>query len=160
MALSLTASTNILHYHWKKICSILLPNQPVTPNYHSFATINKWLDDGTLLDENISSHGLAIQLKPLTNNEYELNGIGYLLLGQNKKKEALKIFQINDYLYLESANVISSLGEGYLRNGDTTNAVLYLERSLEQNKNPQAVQGILDVLYEAKGLKKDVLKPA
>lgn len=77
----------------------IITGQPVTPNYHSFATVRKWLNDGTLLDENSSIHGLAVQLKPLTDNENELNSLGYLLLGQDKKKEALKIFQVNNYLY-------------------------------------------------------------
>ncbi len=134
----------------------MVTGQPVTPNYPSFAIVNKWLNDGTLLDDNISSHGLAIQVKPLTGNEFELNSLGYLLLHQDKKKEALKIFQVNNYLYPESANVISSLGEGYLKNGDTANAVLYLEKSLEQNKDPQAVRDILDLLYDAKGVKKQL----
>jgi tetratricopeptide (TPR) repeat protein len=137
----------------------IISNLPVIPNYHSFALINKWLNDGSLVDENISSRGLAMQIKTLTANENELNSLGYLLLVQDKKKEALKIFQVNNYLYPESANVISSLGEGYLRNGDSTNAILYLEKSLQQNKDPNAVKDILDILYEAKGLKKDALKP-
>lgn len=101
-----------------------------------------------------------MQLKPLTGNEFELNSLGYLLIGQDRKKEAFKIFQINNYLYPESANVLSSLGEGYLRNGDTTNAILYLERSLEKNKDPQAVKSVLDLLYEANGVKKDLHKKA
>ena len=65
----------------------------------------------------------------------------------------MKLFQANYNLYPESANIISSLGEGYLKNKDTKNALIYLERALEQNKDPKAVKEILALLYEAMGLK-------
>ena len=131
----------------------IISNQPYVSNYHSFSTINRWLNDGTLLDDNISSRSIAIQLKQLVGNEHELNSLGYLLLGQDKKKEALKIFQANYSLYPESVNVISSLGEAYFKNADNKNAVTYLEKALEQNKDPLAVKGILEILYQAKGVK-------
>ena len=65
----------------------------------------------------------------------------------------MKIFQANYSLYPESANITSSLGEGYLKNTDTKNAVIYLERALQQNKNPNSFREILNLLYEAKGVK-------
>jgi len=128
----------------------ILNNQLYTPNYRSFASIAKWLTDGTLSDENISVAGLAKQLKLLVNDEHELNSLGYLLLKQEKKKEALKIFQINYNLFPESANVVSSLGEGYYETGDIKRAVAVLEKALELNKNPQDIKGILEILYKAK----------
>ncbi len=131
----------------------IISSQPSVANYRSFSLLTKWLNDGTLLDENISSRSLAAQLKNLVSSENELNSLGYLLIGQNKSKEALKLFQANYSLYPESANIISSLGEGYLKNKDTKNAVIYLERSLEVNKDPKAVKGILEILYEAKEVK-------
>jgi thiol-disulfide isomerase/thioredoxin len=128
-------------------------NQSYTPNYRSFSLVTKWLNDGALLDENISSRSIAGQLKQLVAGENEINSLGYLLIEQNKKREALKLFQANYNLYPESANIISSLGEGYLKNKDNKNAIIYLERSLEQNKDPKMVKEILPLLYEAKGLK-------
>ena len=131
----------------------IIGNQPYSPNYRSFSLLTKWLNDGSLLDENISSRSIAGQLKQLVAGENEINSLAYLLLEQNKTKEALKLFQANYNLYPESANIISSLGEGYLKNKDTKNAITYLERSLEKNKDPKAVKEILVLLYEAKGLK-------
>lgn len=128
----------------------ILNNQLYTPNYRSFLSISKWLTDGTLSDENISTAGLAKQLRFLVNDENELNSLGYLLLKQDKKKEALKIFQVNYNLYPESANVVSSLGEGYYETGDIKRAVAILEKALELNKNPQDIKGILEILYKAK----------
>lgn len=128
----------------------ILNNQAYSPNYRSFASISKWLIDGTLSDENISVSGLATQLRLLVNDENELNSLAYLLLKQEKKKEALKIFRVNYALYPESVNVISSLGEGYFETGDIKRAITVLEKALELNKNPQDVKGILEILYKAK----------
>ena len=128
----------------------IMSNQPLLPNYRSFATVNQWLKDGTLLDANSSSRSLAAHLKPLVSGENELNSLGYLLLSHQQKKEALKIFQVNSVLFPESANITSSLGEGYFENGEYNSAVTLLEKSLEQNKDPLAVKGLLVILYKAK----------
>ena len=132
----------------------ILKNQPYTSNYHSFASVNRWLSDGTFNDENISVAGLAVQLRSLVSGENELNSLAYLLLKQGMKKEALKLFQANYYLYPESANIISSLGEGYFENDDNSKAIVFLEKALELTKNPQDVKGILEILYKAKALVK------
>ncbi|MGB4846096.1 MAG: hypothetical protein WBP16_16635, partial [Ferruginibacter sp.] len=93
---------------------------------------------------------LSGQLAAVVKNENELNSLGYLLLKQGKKEDASKIFQVNYYLFPESANVVSSLGEGYYENNDMRRAVFFLEKSLELNKDPKAVAGILSILYKAK----------
>jgi tetratricopeptide (TPR) repeat protein len=131
----------------------ILSNKLYIPNYKSFETIKNWLTDGTLKDKNITARSLAWQLKPLVGGENELNSLGYLWLKNGKKEEALKIFQINAGLYPESANVISSLGEGYYDTGETKMAIQYLEKALELNKDTQLVKEILKILYKAKGIK-------
>ena len=131
----------------------ILSRQSYTPNYKSFPAVKNWLENGTLLNKNISARGLAAQLKSLTDGEYELNSLAHLLLQQGQKEEALKIFQVNYYLYPESSRVLSSLGEGYCKTGDQKNAVSNLERALEINKDPKMVKEILAILYEAKELK-------
>jgi len=131
----------------------ILSGQSYSPNYKSFAVIKNWLETGTLLNKNISPRSLAAQLQSLTNGENELNSLAHLLLAQGKKEEALKIFQVNYYIYPESSNVLSSLGEGYCRIGDQKNAVSNLEKALEINKDPKMVKEILAILYEAKELK-------
>jgi tetratricopeptide (TPR) repeat protein len=128
----------------------IFSSQYYAPNYGSFSIIKKWLSDGTLTDENMNTAGLAQQLRQPVKDEHELNSLGYLLVKQDKRKEALRIFQINAYLYPESANVISSLGEGYYETGDYKKAIAFLERALELNKVPADIKGILDVLYKAK----------
>lgn len=128
----------------------IFSGQTATPNYRSFALVNQWLNDGTLLDANVSARGLATQLKTLVNNENELNSLGYLLIHKQRKKEALKIMQANSSLFPESANITSSLGEGYFENEDYANAIIYLERALEINKDPKLIKEILAIWYKAK----------
>ena len=135
------------------LLNIIITPQAYVPNHRFSSLVTKWLNEGSLLDENISSRSIAAQLKWLVNNENELNSLGYLLIKQDRKKEALKILQANYNLYPESANIISSLGEAYLKNDDAKNAITYLERALEQNKDSRTVKSILNLLYEAKSIK-------
>lgn len=128
----------------------IITNGQYTPSYRSFAAVKQWLTEGIFLDSNISTAGLAQQLKLLVRNEYELNSLGYLLLNHGKKKEALRVFQINYFLYPESANVISSLGEGYYENNDLKKAISFLEKALEINKKPDDIKDILEILYKTK----------
>lgn len=128
----------------------IISNGQYTPNYHSFATVKQWLTESMFLDSNISTAGLAQQLRLLVKNEHELNSLGYLLLNHDKKKEALRLFQINYFLYPESANVISSLGEGYYENNDFKKAISFLEKALEINKKPDDIKGIVEILYKTK----------
>lgn len=128
----------------------IISNGQYTPNYRSFAAVKQWLTEDILLDDNISTAGLAQQLRLLVKNEHELNSLGYLLLNHDKKKEALRVFQINYFLYPESANVISSLGEGYYENNDLKKAISFLEKALEINKKPDDIKGILEILYKTK----------
>ena len=131
----------------------ILNGATYSPNYKSFTTMRQWLNDGTLIDSNITPRGLAQTLKPLISNEYELNSLGYVLLKQNLKQEALAVFRINANLYPESGNVLSSLGEGYLKTGNAEKAVTVLENSLAFAKDPVMIKQILQLLYEAKGIK-------
>ena len=97
---------------------------------------------------------MAGQLGQLVRDEHELNSLAHVFLRQGKKKEALKIFQSNNYLFSETAIVAESLGEAYLKNDFYSSAVFYLERSLRLNRDPEKLKGILDLLYEAKSKEK------
>ncbi len=56
-------------------------------------------------------------------SENELNSWGYILLRQEKSKEALEIFKLNTILFPESGNVYDSLAEAYEVNGDKVSAI-------------------------------------
>jgi len=133
----------------KDLLAILDKNEYI-PNYRSFAVFQHWVGDGSLADENISAASLAGQLRSMVHTENELNNLGYLLLKQGDKKNALRVFQVNYYLFPESADIVSSLGEGYYETGDYKKAITWLEKSLELNKKPSSIKGILEILYKAK----------
>lgn len=137
-------------YSLEKDLLTILSQQSYTPNYRSFSLLHQWIEDGTLIQENNSIRGLAEQVRPLISTEYELNSLGYLLLKQAKKKEALQVFRINYLIFPESANTASSLGEGYLENENREQAVSMLEHSLKLNKDPEAISEVLRLLYKAK----------
>ncbi len=72
-------------------------------------------------------------------SEFEMNYLGYQLLGMNKVKEAIEIFKLNVEAYPKSFNVYDSLGEAYMINEDDSLAVQNYKISLELNpKNTNA----------------------
>ncbi len=73
--------------------------------------------------------------------ENRLNNLGYELLRQGKRAEAITLLALNVEFYPASANAYDSLGEAYMENGDTELAVKNYRRSLELNpKNSNAEQ--------------------
>jgi tetratricopeptide (TPR) repeat protein len=128
----------------------IILNKSYQPNYQSHGLIKQWLQEGTLTDDNTSIRGLAEQLRHRLCGEHELNSLGYLLLKQEKKTAALQVFRMNYLLYPESANTASSLGEAYLETGNNARAKDFLEKSLELNKDPQAIKPVLELLYKMK----------
>jgi len=84
-----------------------------------------------------------IKKKGIQITEYEMNDLGYQLLGLNKLKEAIEIFKLNVKAYPQSFNAYDSLGEAYMINGDKELAIKNYEKSLELNpRNTNAVQMI------------------
>lgn len=68
-----------------------------------------------------------------TINENELNGLGYSLIASSNIDAALEVFKVYVQTYSESANAYDSLGETYMNSGDTKNAIVNYEKSLELN---------------------------
>jgi len=66
-------------------------------------------------------------------NERDFNSLGYELLRKKEYDDAIGAFKINVGLYPESANVYDSLGEAYLRNGDSLQAFNNFKKALEYN---------------------------
>ena len=72
--------------------------------------------------------------------EYELNSLGYQLLGIKKVKEAIEIFKLNVEEYPEASNPYDSLGEAYMISGEKELAIKNYAKSLELNpKNTNAI---------------------
>jgi len=83
---------------------------------------------------------------PLSVNERMLNEIGYRLLGNNKIREAVKVFKLNVKLYPNSANVYDSLGEAFLKAGEKELAKKNYEKSLELNPENASAKKTLEEL--------------
>jgi tetratricopeptide (TPR) repeat protein len=80
---------------------------------------------------------------PATYNldEDELNTLGYQLIQANKFKPAIRVFQLNVEAYPHSANTYDSLAEGYMDDGNKSQAIANYQRSLQLNpKNGNAVK--------------------
>ncbi len=61
----------------------------------------------------------------------DLNGWGYVLLGQGRAAEAVQVFTENVRYYPENGYAYDSLGEGLLATGDREGAIRNYRRSLE-----------------------------
>jgi len=63
--------------------------------------------------------------------EGDMNRVGYQLLQDGKKKEAIEIFKINVETFPKSGNAHDSLGEAYLADGDKKLAIVNYKKSVE-----------------------------
>ncbi len=62
--------------------------------------------------------------------ESDVNDLGYILLGRDRKKEAINIFKFNVAEHPASPNANESLGEGYEANSETPLALQYYKKTL------------------------------
>lgn len=66
-------------------------------------------------------------------DELSINDVGYRFLQEKKYDVAVEVFDYNARAYPESWNVYDSLGEAYLKRGDTKPAIENYRRSLQLN---------------------------
>ena len=78
----------------------------------------------------------------------QLNFLGYTLLGEEKLDMALAIFQINVQLFPEEANPYDSLGDAYLKKGDTEFAIESFKKALEKDPGFESSKRKLDELTQ------------
>lgn len=89
---------------------------------------------------------VAIKLKDSLDaslNERNFNSMGYEQLREENFEKAIHIFSINVALYPESANVYDSLGEAFLKSGDTIQAILNYKKSLNLDSGNARAKNIL-----------------
>lgn len=128
----------------------ILSGQQYQPNYGSFSLMREWLNTNTFTHPNTSVRGLSQQVRNKVSNEYELSSLGQLLIKQNKAADGLKVLEMNTWLYPEAFMPNYTLGNNYLLQKNYKQALTYLEKSLELNKETEYVKHILSLLYEAK----------
>ena len=75
-----------------------------------------------------------------------MNTVGYRLLGNDKFTEAIDIFKLNAQEHPDSFNVYDSLGEAYMKNGDTDLAIRNYQKSLALNPDNENGKKMLEKL--------------
>jgi len=68
-------------------------------------------------------------------SESELNTLGYQLLSENKKMEAVQIFRLNTISYPNSSNAFDSLGDAYVEIRDKDEAIKSFQKAVDLDKN-------------------------
>ncbi len=79
-------------------------------------------------------------------SESQLNTLGYILLGENKIDEAIKIFKLNIKEYPASSNVYDSMGEALLKKGEKQKAIEFYKKSLKLNPGNENALNVLKKL--------------
>jgi tetratricopeptide (TPR) repeat protein len=75
--------------------------------------------------------------------EQGINFAGYQLMEDGRLKEAIELFKQNVQLYPQSWNAYDSLGEAYMKAGDTALAIANYERSVQLNpKNETGIAAL------------------
>ena len=110
-----------------------------------------------IIDESGIEDGIKkyYELKKNTSDKYffsenSFNTLGYKLINKEKFVEAIKIFKLNAEAYPESFNVYDSLGEAYMKNGDTELAISNYRKSLELNEDNENAKKMLEKLEAEK----------
>lgn len=76
-------------------------------------------------------------------NENQMNRLGYDLMSVQRVKDAIEVFKLNVEDYPQSANVWDSLGEAYMRDGQTELAIKHYQRAVELDpQNAGAVEAL------------------
>ncbi len=76
-------------------------------------------------------------------SEADINALGYSYLNEGKMQEAIALFLFNAQEFPGSWNVYDSLGEAYMKNGDTQLAIDNYEHSISLNpKNENGKQAL------------------
>lgn len=75
-----------------------------------------------------------------------LNRVGYNYLNNKHLNNAIEILKINTFLYPTSSNTYDSLGDAYLKNKDTTNAIVNYKKALSINPENRGSLRTLEML--------------
>jgi tetratricopeptide (TPR) repeat protein len=82
--------------------------------------------------------------------ERNLNRTGYRFIRNNELEKAINIFKINTELYPNSSNTFDSLGDAYLKQKDTVNAIESYKKALSINPENRSSKRNLQKITEKK----------
>ena len=78
--------------------------------------------------------------------EGHINRLGYHELGNKNYEMAINYFKININLYPKNSNVYDSLGEAFMKSGDTITAIEYYSKAVSINPENRGAKRQLDKL--------------
>lgn len=81
-------------------------------------------------------------------SETAINALGYDYLGEQQFTKATALFTFNTTLFPHSANAYDSLGEAYLIQGDTTQALTHYQQAAQLDPTNRTAERLLDALEE------------
>ncbi len=121
----------------------ILYNQPFNEPKKSMAVelLNVYSEEGAVAGTELYK---KLKKDPIYGiKEADINRVGYVLLQDGKKKEAIEVFKINVENFPKSGNVYDSLGEAYLADGDKSLAIANYTKSIELDPKNEAGKKVL-----------------
>jgi len=82
---------------------------------------------------------------------YDLNSLGYELLGDGEVDMAIAVFKLNTYIFPTDANAYDSLADSYLAKGDREEAIKMYRKALEVDPNFENSRRMLEQLTTEEG---------
>jgi tetratricopeptide (TPR) repeat protein len=76
-------------------------------------------------------------------DEMYMNQLGYAWMNSGHISAAIEVFKLNTEFFPGSSNVYDSLGEAYMKNGDSGNATINYNKSLELNPDNRNAKEML-----------------
>lgn len=77
--------------------------------------------------------------------DYEVNRVGYILLGHHETENAIKVFRFMTMVFPDNSNAFDSLGEALIAHGDIERGLSAYQRSLELNPNNGNAKAIIEL---------------
>ena len=111
--------SKIIVYNFRKLGT----NEKIPSEYLKNNEFDKALEGYLAIKEKDSLDGAI--------DENTLNELGYQELRSKNYEYSINIFKVNVALYSNSSNVYDSLGEAYMKKGDTAQAIVNYKKSLE-----------------------------
>ncbi len=124
----------------------ILHELPSPPNYKMVTMLDYFFEEGKLEEVREKQEKYGRYIAHNSNNYYELNTYGYVLLAQGKKEEALLVFTINTLAYPKEAGPYDSLGEAYKEIGNNDLAIENYKKALELDPDSETAKEALEEL--------------
>ncbi len=119
------------------------------PSYPTYPVLRRWLQDGLLVDPNVSADGLAQQVRHLASSESEIYSAARVLLLRGDVVEAVKLSEVNASLFWDSATTHARLAAAQLQAGSSTDARTSALRALQRSDDADQIEELLELVERA-----------